>query len=222
MQLHFHKRPCGDYTLGELLRLRREELRISLPQAAGAAGLKVQHITALETGAYQQLPEGLYAKQVLRAYCVALQLPYAKMLAHYERERGVSGVESSAAIFGRERVRRRYFFPLPKWWRGSILVAAILVGFGYIGLRVHKIIAPPVLVIDFPPERFVSDDHTIEIRGTAGGQARLFINASETVVNEDGSFRTAIDLKSGMNDITVRAQKKYGQDAQLLRQVLVR
>src|SRR3989338_4513464 len=221
MKLLFTKRSIAGLSLGEMLKLRREEKGVSVEQSAAAVHVKAAQITALEQGRYQELPAGLYAKNILRRYCAFLKVSYRAMLALYESERGGDDDVSDKKIFGRERVRRSYFFILPKVWRGSILLVVVLAGFFYIGLRVNEIISPPALDVDFPPLNYIVEEHTVTVSGRVEPSARLFINERE-VVAAAGNFSESIDLKTGVNDITVRAQKKYGRDARVILHVLAK
>ncbi|OGF41203.1 hypothetical protein A2477_01130 [Candidatus Falkowbacteria bacterium RIFOXYC2_FULL_47_12] len=220
--MHFKKHSLNDFTLGELLRLRREERGASIEQAAAGARIKEVYVQALEDGNSAALPDGLYAKHVLREYCAYLELSYRRMVALYEREFALTAdAPDTSRVFGRSRAPRRYFFLLPKLWRGVILGVIILAGLGYIGLRVQAVIAPPGLAVIFPPERYATSSREISVSGTVESHARLFMNGTEIVDTTDGAFSERVYLKEGMNDITVRAQKKYGRDAEVTRHVLV-
>ena len=220
--MQFRKHRIADLSLGEILKLRREEKNISLKQAAVRAHIKEVYAGALENGDVQALPDGLYAKHVLREYCACLGLSYRKMAALYEREFGADVEATDASrMFGRRRAPRRFFFLLPKLWRGVILGLVIVAGLSYIGLRVQAVIASPMLSVSFPPEHYATSSRDIIVSGTVADSARLFINGTEAFDAIAGVFSEHIYLKEGMNDITVRAQKKYGRDAELTRHVLV-
>ena len=223
MKLGFKKHHIADFSLGEMLQIRRNELGFSLEKAAYTTKLKKSYLEALEQGRYGDLPEGVYGKNFLNQYCDYLGLSYKKMLSIYVYERGIfDGEQNKREVFSHQRAKRRYFFLLPKLWRSIILGLVILAGFTYIGLRVKKIIALPRLDIYFPPASYITDAHEIEVAGRIEDGARLFINDTEIVNIELGEFKEVISLKQGVNIITVKAEKKYGQDTEIIRQILLK
>jgi len=218
----FQKHNINDYSLGEMLQLKRKEKNNSFEQVSKITKIKVDYLQALENGDYDHLPDGVYGKNFLKQYCVFLGLRYRRLLPIYEKERAaVSGDVDLKKIFCHQRAPKRYFFLLPKFFRSIILVVVILSGFFYIGYRIKGIIAPPDLEVFFPPQNYITEKNTIEIYGHLEEDSFLFINDLPVIAQTTGDFREPINLKTGMNTISIKAQKKYSKNTVIVRQVLV-
>lgn len=59
---------------GLILKKRREELDLSVEQAADFTKLKARHIEAIESWQIEELPTGAYLKGFLKNYCTFLSL----------------------------------------------------------------------------------------------------------------------------------------------------
>ena len=219
----FRKKEIIDLSLGEVLIEQRKRKRVAIEQAAKDIKIDLKYLQALENGEYDKLPQGVYGKSFLREYCRYLRLSYKNLVKIYDEENGLrTDTEKSAEVFSHKRAKKSYFLSLPKIIRNIILVLLVLAGFFYLGLKFKDIVAPPGILINFPPENYVTEDNKINISGKTEINARIFINDEEIVGNEAGEFSKTIDLKEGVNIIKIRANKRYGKDAEVIRQVLVK
>jgi hypothetical protein len=81
--------------------------------------------------------------------------------------------------------------------------------------EVRKVVAvyddqPPRLAILSPREMFVSPAPRVELRGETERGARVKVNGQRVEVGADGAFATSLDLKEGVNLITVEAVDPAG------------
>jgi len=223
MQLLFKKKNIVDASVGEILTERRKQKKISLDMAAAATKISAKYLAALEKGDCQSLPDGVYARNFLREYCYFLELDCRQLLKNFTEETNLINIkEKDEPVFSHQRPKRQYFLSLPKIMRNIILLIAIMAGFLYLGLRIKQIIAPPLLIIDFPAENYATGENKIIFFGRTEPEARLFINGRETLSDETGKFKAEISLKEGLNVISVKAQKQYSKEAAAVRQVLVK
>lgn len=223
MQLLFHRKNITDASVGEILQERRQQKRVSLEEAAAATKISVKYLAALENGDYRNLPDGIYARNFLREYCYYLKLDCQYLLELFEAETNLIKVEENdQPVFSRQLPKRQYFFSLPKVARNIILLITIILGFVFLGLKIEQAVAPSRLTIDFPPENYVTGESKITLTGQTEHEARLSINSQEVLSDETGKFSQEVNLKEGLNVITVRAKKKYGREAAVVRQVLVK
>jgi cytoskeletal protein RodZ len=223
MQFIFKKKNIIDASVGEILAERRKQKKISLDMAAAATKISVKYLAALETGNYETLPDGIYARNFLREYGYYLGLNCKYLLKLLDLETNLIKIkEQDKPVFSHQRPKRQYFFCLPKIMRNIILLIAIAAGFIYLGLRIKNIVAPPLLIIDFPAENYTTAENKIVISGQTESEARLFINGRETLSEKTGKFTAEISLKEGLNIISVKARKQYGKEAEVIRQVLVK
>jgi len=212
-------------SLGEVLQAQRKSLKNknSLEKATQDLKIDIKYLQALEEGEYDRLPKGIYGKNFLREYCYYLRLNYKQMLQLYEKEESLYySKEKDKVIFSHQKPKSRYFLSLPKLIRSIILVVVIFACFIYLGFRVRKVIAPPALDIGFPPESYITKDVKIKVQGKSEPEVDIIINGQEVVSDEQGQFFQEINLKKGMNIINIEANKKYGRDTEVVRQVLVK
>lgn len=223
MQFSFKKKDITDASVGEILAERRKQKKISLEAAAAATKISAKYLAALEKGDCQSLPDGVYARNFLREYCYFLGLDCRQLLKNFTEETNLINIkEKEEPVFSHQRPKRQYFLCLPKIMRNIILLIAIVAAFVYLGLRVKQIIAPPQLVIDFPAENYTTAENKIIFSGRTEPEARLFINGREVLSEQTGEFKVEISLKEGINVISVKAQKQYSQETEVVRQVLVK
>ncbi|MFA5317937.1 MAG: helix-turn-helix domain-containing protein [Patescibacteria group bacterium] len=219
----FRKKEIIDFTLGEILQEQRKREKINLEKAAKDVKIDIKYLQSLENGDYDKLPQGIYGKSFLREYCDYLGLNYKDLARIYDQENNLENIsEKGDEVFSHKRAKKSYFLSLPKIIRNIILVLVVVAGFFYLGLKFKEIVAPPEIIIDFPPENYITKESKISIKGKVDGDARVFINDEEILSSKAGEFDKAIDLKNGINIIKIKASKRYGKDAEVVRQVLVK
>ena len=98
----------------------------------------------------------------------------------------------------------------------------ICVCFIYLGYRINKIISPPSLIIDSPGANLTTDQNSLRVNGRTEAEANLIINGQTVLTDKNGNFSQTINLKNGINIITITANKKHGRGNTIIRQVLVK
>ena len=81
-------------TIGEQLRLAREELGIPLREISDQTRISVRYLEAIESNDYKRLPGGIFNRSFVKAYarCVGYDEKEAvEAYARYMREQGVGG-----------------------------------------------------------------------------------------------------------------------------------
>jgi cytoskeletal protein RodZ len=211
--------------LGEQLVARRTELELTLKQAAHGCKIQPRYLTALEEGAYHQLPGEVYAKSFLKAYAEFLGLNVSALLERYGSERAIQKNAKTTAGADHDRpvakISRTHMLQLHKLFRlAGVLVVAFLF-LGYLGVKVQAIVSPPGLMLTSPQSDIATQDSFIEVAGQAEPGASITVNGQTVVAEQDGTFIELVDLKSGLNTIEVRAQKKHSQPAVISRNIVV-
>lgn len=117
--------------LGERLRQARENLGISLAQAAVETRILHQSLIALEEGAFQRLPGDVVTRGFIRNYAQYLGLPAEEMIELYRRERGAS---DQIRIVPATHPPPRQSYVLPSFL-GVFFVTIALVGLAYVALN---------------------------------------------------------------------------------------
>lgn len=73
-------------TLGEDLRLFRQEKNLTLRRIADETHISLRHLENIEEGRYGELPGGMYNRAFLRTYCTYMGLEPDAFLERYEKE----------------------------------------------------------------------------------------------------------------------------------------
>lgn len=208
-------------TVAEQLRSARQQKGLKLEKVAKDLGINFKYLEALERGQFERLPSGVYGKNFLREYALALGLDYRPLLKMFEAEVALSQKKQQQELFSKQVVKARDLWVTPKIAKSIIVLAAVAVCLTYLTYRLDKIVSPPDLVIESPIDNLTTKEHSIEVRGTVEPETELVINGEAIISDVGGSFSKSVDLKAGVNTIVITAEKKYGRNKTIKRQILV-
>jgi cytoskeletal protein RodZ len=188
-----------------------------LEQAARELKIQRRYLEALEAGRFEALPAGVYAQSYLKEYARWLGLPAAKLSAQFARE--LKRAETGD-VFERQVVDRHYFLVVPQLLRylGLALIAVIFLG--YIAWLIANIYRPPKLSILSPVDKTIVSESRLKVSGQTEAESEVLVNGLPVLVYEGGKFEAELDLKRGLNKITVVAQKKNKRKNVQIREVL--
>lgn len=205
--------------VGELLREAREEKKTSLKEAAAKLNINIKYLEALEKGMLSSLPPGVYTKNFLKEYSVFLGMDYKKIISLFE-ETGDMKKSEKKNLFQNQKVKKYNLIVFPKILKIFLIILIVSVFFVYLSFNIKKILEPPRLEILKPQNDYISNDHIINVFGYSDPEVQVFINGELIFLNHDGYFEKEINLKEGLNKIIITAEKKYGKNNIIERQVL--
>lgn len=205
-------------TVGEKLRQARSYKNLKIEDAAKKLNIRSEYLSALEEERFEKLPTGLYGKNFLKEYAKFLGLRPRDLLKNWQE---VSNTGSATDPFSQKIVKKNKFIIFPKIIRNFLIVMAILICFLYLVFYFKKIVFPPNLIITQPDKNLLIQDSSIIISGQTEKEAEVKINGAIVLNNQDGYFSQAVNLKKGLNNITITAQKKYSREKTIIRQILV-
>jgi len=205
-------------TIGEKLRQARSYKNLKIEDAAKKLNIRAEYLSALEEERFEKLPTGLYGKNFLKKYAKFLGLKPRDLLKNWQE---ASNTDSAADPFSQKIVKKNKFIIFPKIIRSFLIVMAILICFLYLVFYFKKIVFPPDLVITQPDKNLLIQDNSIIISGQTEKEAEIKINGAIVLNNQDGYFSQTVNLKKGLNNITITAQKKYSREKTIIRQILV-
>lgn len=209
-------------TVAEQLRSARQIKKIKIEDAAKKLNISRKYLEALEKGDFNKLPAGVYGKSFLREYSFFLGLDYGELERILKKEADAIGNSSQNNLFSRQITKMRYFLAMPKIIKNLVLSIIVIIFFTYLALAVKKIISPPYLFIENPQENFATEKRTVDVIGTAEAETQITINGKQTLIDTNGSFAERVNLKNGINIITIIAKKRYGGEKIIKRQILVK
>ncbi len=204
--------PPGE-RLADRLVAAREAKGLDLLRAERETKIRRQYLAAMERGAWEELPAGVYARGFLRNYAIYLGLDADEVLAAWGRERGEVPVEPAIVVPRPITAPRRGIVLGPGIIVAALVSLAALAIIAYIGFQLLRFSEPPPLAVTDPPTAVmeVAEETTsYTLRGTtvANGEVSIGAPGREVVrvlAGGDGAWRTVVDLRRGENRFVVSA-----------------
>ena len=219
--IKFSNKSIDNETLAQKLKRARQTKKIKLSDAAKKLNINLKYLQALERGRYQDLPSGVYGKNFLKEYAWLIGLDAQELVNLYQVEKENSAPTDSQSLFSNQIIKRYQLWAVSKIVKNLLIALAILVCFCYLGYLFKQAVSPPKLVIYSPEENFITHSSIITIIGQAEPEAYLTINEELVLVDTEGNFSKNINLKNGVNVITIVCNKKYGRDQVITRHILL-
>ncbi|NLZ74689.1 helix-turn-helix domain-containing protein [Candidatus Falkowbacteria bacterium] len=204
--------------LGEKLQQARRQKNLKIENIAQQLGIKTEYLIALEEERFDKLPAGLYGKNFIKKYASFLGLDNEEISQDWQRQ---TSTDSPNDPFSRKILAKNNFLVFPKIIRNLLVVGAIAVCLLYLGFYFKRIILPPELIILYPADNLSLNATSLEISGQTEKEAEVTINGELVLNNQDGLFSQTVNLKKGLNSITIKAKKKYSREETVIRQILV-
>jgi len=202
--------------LGDALRLQREQMGVTLVQAAEDTRIREKFLQAIESGDYQSLPGTVYTKGFLRNYAEYLNLDPEEMLALYTGERG--GTEPARTFAPMRPLVKRSFIFTPAVLVPVIVLAGIVLFIGYLYYQFTNFAVAPHVDITDPPGDAVSQAPEYTVKGKANPDGRITVRISpgldpipEVHPARDGTFSVTVPLKPGPNHVEITVLDPSGK-----------
>lgn len=202
---------------GEILIAARKKQEKSLAEIAKVLHIRKEHLQALEDEEYNLLPSGLYGRQFLREYCQYLKIKIKDILPLTPFAKD----DEQANPFSQKILRKSKFLVFPKLIRNFFFILLFCVCLLYLLIYFRHLVSPPNLVLEYPDKNLVINESNIIVKGQSEPETEIRINSTSIMSARDGSFIQEVKLKQGLNNISVSAKKKYGQESVIQRQILV-
>ncbi len=205
-------------TLGEKLRQARRHKNLKIEDIGKIINIRVEYLLALEDNHFDILPAGLYGKNFVKEYASFLGLNAKDILKDWDDQTLSNSPDNP---FSRKILARVKFIIFPKIVRNLIIVCAISICFIYLIFYFKKITLAPLLIVTQPATNLSIKSNGIIISGQTEPEAEVKINGEIVLNNRDGYFSQEINLKKGLNNLTIKAKKKYSHEQIITRQILV-
>jgi cytoskeletal protein RodZ len=212
------KKLVSEDSLGEELRRMRTFKNLGVDDVAQKLGIRREYLLAMEEENFNQLPAGLYGKNFLKKYADFLGVD-KNLVAKFLQE--ATGEQTENNPFSQKILKKNKFLIFPKIIRNLLLGLGVLICFLYLIFYFKKIVLPPDLIVNQPEKNLMIKDSSILVAGKTEKEAEVRINGELILNNNDGVFSQTVNLKKGVNTLTVSAKKKYSQENIVLRQILV-
>ncbi|MFA7087908.1 MAG: helix-turn-helix domain-containing protein [Patescibacteria group bacterium] len=212
------KKLALEETLGEKLRQARHYQNLKIENIAKKLNIRTEYLIALEEERFENLPSGLYGKNFLKEYASFLKLNPNEFTEYWEKQ----PTNDKENPFSQKIVKKTKFIIFPKIIRNVILFGAVLICFLYLLFYFKNIVSPPLLIIESPEKNILTSENSIVIIGKTEPEAEIKINGIAVLNNNNGQFSQEINLRKGINNITITAKKKYSREKIITRQILLK
>ena len=92
---------------------------------------------------------------------------------------------------------------------------------GYSLYEARNLIRGPILIVETPPNRMMTTNPIIFVRGAAKNIVRIELNDRPIFVDERGIFKEKLLLSLGYNVMKVSAQDKFGRRTEKIIEVVL-
>ncbi len=201
-------------SLAEKMKDARDRKGLSLEEAATRTNINQYYLELMEAGKYNKLPGGVYQKTYIKKYASFLGLKSSDWLKGKKEEKN--------DVFARKTIRKSALLVFPKIFRNTLAIVAVLALFLYIGLYLRNSLSRPELEIFEPIDDLITEKNSITVSGKAEEKTLIEINDRPILKKDDGTFSENVELKKGLNVISISAQNKYSQKRVIKKQILVK
>ncbi len=213
-QFDHHERLC------DKLKALRKEAGFTLSQMEEKSKINKTSIKHLEAGAYDKLPDSIYARNFLKIYLRVLGAHETYYLDLFEQERGTCDFVKQARL-PRQRARAFHVLVASRFMKVGIFLGLALSVVFYLGSQVQAIMSPPELSIFEPADGYITQDATILVTGFAEQDAGVRINGTDVLLTKTGSFEVEVALERGLNVIKIESEKRYSRPSIEYRRVVL-
>lgn len=205
-------------SLGEELRRRRTFKKLGIDEVSQKLSIRREYLLAMEEENFNSLPAGLYGKNFLKKYAAFLGVE-SELVNKFLQEAIDDRTETNP--FSQKILKRNKFLIFPKIIRNLAIGLGVLICFLYLIFYFKKIVLPPELIVSQPEKNLMIKESSILVSGTTEKEAEIKINGELILNNNNGVFSQTVNLKKGVNTLTISAKKKYSQENVVTRQILV-
>jgi nitrogen fixation protein FixH len=218
------------HKLGEVLRSAREERGVDLARVERDTKIRSRYLSALERGAYRELPGAVYTKGFLRNYGAYLGLDTEYLVDLYRLESAAAPVERPTVQTPPRPIaarRSRAFVITPSLLMGALLTVGVVVFAVYLVLELVTFAGIPGLSITVPSgdvRGWMDDEYTIQ--GVTEPNSRVTAETAsrktEVVADAAGRFQVTVALRPGSNVVTITANDPLtGRDSEPVRRTIL-
>lgn len=211
-------------SLGVILCEQRTQLGLSLVYVSGVVNIPARYLEALECGAFEKLPAGVYGELFIKKYGTFLSLDTEYLLMLYKKSNAycltrvnISQKYSKTPI----SIKKHSLFVMPHYLKLFLVFCVAGLLFWYIGNGVVLIVNPPELIINEPVDNSIVKEKRLQISGHTNDDAEVYVNDILVLVGETGEFFTDVNLQNGINVIKIMTRSRHGKERVEYRKVLV-
>ncbi len=204
-------------SLGEILRNKRLEKKLTLADVEKATKIRRKFLEALEVGRYDLLPAPTFVRGFVRNYAAFLDLPIEEVLAFYRREEREAS--KLPEIPARGEIVKPRFALTPRIFTIAGIAAFLLIFLAYLFGQYLIFTGAPFLSVSQPADYQVTAQPSVTVSGKTDPQATVLINGQIVTLDDSGNFNVEVPLSPGLNVLTIVSKNKYNRETFVTRNV---
>ena len=210
--------------LGEILKSQRKKRKLTYNQVYSRIKIQPCYIKALEQNDYDIFDGKIHAQGFLKIYADLLNLNVNQILALWRREYsykfndGMKVPEKNRPF----RDLKANFIITPDKIFIGLGIVVLLAFFGYLFHSYKSYSGPPYLEIYSPENNKVVNSSLVDITGKTDIDSALFINGEKLLLKPDGTFAVLLNLKEGVNTLSITSINKLDKKAEEILTVIYR
>ncbi len=194
-------------TAGDVLKNKRQSLRISLENASLETKIQKRFLKAIEANDFSLFESEVFLTGFIKIYASYLNLDVEKTLALYRRSNQVKQKKENKIAKTPLVTYKGRTYLTPKTLITVILTLFALGIIAYILLQIYNFQKPPLLKITEPNPDSTTTQETIKLKGQSEKNSTVQINDVAIQIDENGYFEKEMSLVEGPNLITVKSKK---------------
>lgn len=204
-------------TVGDELKIRREELGYTLHKVEVATKIRGRYLRAIEASDFANLPNDVYSRGFVRQYANYLGLSGPEFAKRYQTERGDIQKPSKQV---KPRAMELRLGATSRWVASLAVLGVLALIIGYLIWQFSSLTAAPKLSLDSPSKDSVVEASFIDVKGTTAPGADVFLNDVPLPSDVNGAFKTTLILQPGINEVRVLAKNKLGKQTLVVHNIL--
>jgi len=200
-------------TVSQTLSQKRKEQDLTLETISRDLHIKLENLQALESAAWNSLPDSAFVQGFIKSYSQYLGLDANYMLALYRREYDPKKHPQSTSVFKKHQT----FFLTPARLAVFIFIVIIIIFIAYLFLQYTSILNSPKLVVNNPQDNQTTTVPVTLISGKTEKEATVSIDGDFVPVDQGGNFRKELKLTEGQNTIEIIAAKRLSPKTKITR-----
>jgi len=206
-------------TIGELLRLRREQLKLSIESVESKLRIRKRYLVALEQDDFSVFSSPNYIRGFIKNYSEYLDLDSAKVLAVFRRQYAANEAEELMPEGVHNPLDNPLFKITPQRAAIVSVLLILLVFFVYLFSQARGLFGAPTLELVDPAKDQVVNSRELELRGRVNPEAQLSLNGKGAEISADGEFAIKVELNEGVNEFVLEAVNKNGKVSRIERNI---
>lgn len=207
-------------TIGNYLRESRLSQNFDVVSLSEETRIRVEFIEALEGNDWDSLPEYPVVVGFVKNIASVLELDPLQATALLRRDYPPKKRVVSAKPAQPKKSPRSPFVPKLRFALLILgLVALVLI---YLLRQYQVFSSPPMLTVTAPIEEQVVSTRSFTVRGKTASDAVVKVNNQPAVVEDDGNFKTDIEINENVTEVIIRATSRAGKETTIQRRIRVR